>query len=376
MPSRDHALISPSGLARVLACTPSAREEEKYKGEDGSTAYSDEGTFDHALTEKKFRQMLGLPYVELEPSIWDTSEAELVTDVAVSYVNDVYEKNKKIDWKTEVFIEQKVDLTKYIPDSWGSADVIIIREGKLIVCDYKFGNLFVSSDSPQLRAYALGAYEFLKDKYHIRTVEMHIVQPKLNNFHVTRTTIKKLQKWAKTTLTPLTLVAFNGEGEFKPSLETCRYCKARFHCKARLEANLKLVDETKPVNSLTFEEIEKILPRVADIKKWAEEILDYATSLSLDKGRKWEGFKLIEGRSNRKFSNESEVVKIATANGFTDIYKKSLLSVNDMEKLMGKKLFYQLLNHLVEKPAGKPTLVVDTDPRPAISNKQDFKETK
>lgn len=375
MPPRDHALISASGLSRTLVCTPSAREEEKYIGEDSSTPYSDAGTFCHALCEKKLRQQLGLGYCELEPSLWDTSENQLLTDVAVTYVNDVYDKVKRKDKDTKIFIEQKVDLTKFIPDSWGTSDVIIVRNGKLIVCDYKFGNLFVSSDSYQLRAYALGAYEFLKDKYQIRTVEMHIVQPKLNNFHVTRTTIKKLLKWAKTVLTPLSLVAYNGGGEYKPSLETCRYCKARFHCKARLEANISLVDEHKPTNTLTDSEIEALLPRIADIKKWCEELLDYATKRSLD-GKSWSGFKLVEGRSNRKFKDEAEVVRIAYANGIKDIYKQTLLSVNDLEKYVGKTKFLELFNHLVDKPNGKPTLVVDTDPRPTITNISDFKENK
>lgn len=375
MPPLEHALISPSGLSRTLVCTPSAREEEKYIGEDFSTPYSDEGTYCHASNVVKLSKLLGLGYVELEPSIWDTSENELLTDVAVSYVNDVYEKAKRKDKDTKIFIEQKLDLTKYIPDSFGTADIIIVTKGKLIVCDYKFGNIFVSSDSYQLRAYALGAYEFFKDKYQFRTVEMHIVQPKLNNFHVTRTTINKLLKWAKSELTPLSLLAYNGLGEFKPSLETCRYCKARVHCKARLEANISLVDEEKPSNSLTDKEIEALLPRISDIKKWCEEVLEYATRRSLD-GKVYSGFKLVEGRSNRKFKDENEVVRIANANGITDIYKKSLLSVNEFEKYVGKAKFQELFAHLVDKPSGKPTLVVETDPRPTITNISDFKEKK
>ena len=228
-----------------------------------------------------------------------------------------------------------------------------------------------------MKLYSLGALELFESLYDIDEVSMTIYQPRRENVSTWTIGIEDLKIWANEVLKPKAEIAFAGEGDFIPG-EWCKFCKASVKCRARAEANLKLATEEFALPPmLTDEEIEEILASLDDISKWANELMAYATETAINSGKQWRGFKIVEGRSVRKYSDEDAVAKAAKAAGYTDIYKQSLITLTEMEKLLGKQQFTELLGGLITKPPGKPTLVPNTDKRQAmdISNvNDDFKE--
>lgn len=238
----------------------------------------------------------------------------------------------------------------------------------LHIIDFKYGLgvLVDAEENPQMMLYALGALRLFDALYDIDTISMSIFQPRRENVSTWTITVAELEEWAEQTLRPKAELAFKGEGEFNPG-PWCTFCKAAVKCRARAEEKLALAryEFAKPP-LLTDEEMEDILSRLDDLTKWANEIAAYAQDAAINHGKQWNGFKLVEGRSIRKYSDESAVVAAATAAGYRDIYKKSLIPITEMEKLMGKKTFAEILGGLVIKPQGKPTLVPASDKRPAI----------
>ena len=205
----------------------------------------------------------------------------------------------------------------------------------------------------------------LLKEYDIKKVKLTIFQPRRENVSVWETTVAQLKKWAEKKLRPRAEMAYKGTGNYQPGSH-CQFCKAATKCRARAEEKLKLAqEEFKMPPLLSDAEIESMLAKIPDIKKWIEEIWEYATEQAL-KGKQWNGFKVVEGKSNRKYSDETKVVDACTKAGYKDIYKKTLISITEMEKLMGKKEFAQVLGSLVVKPQGRPTLVEESDKRPAI----------
>ncbi len=211
----------------------------------------------------------------------------------------------------------------------------------------------------------MGALREFGEKYQIKKIKMTIFQPRRENVSTWEITAAKLRRWAEKDLKPRAVKAYNGEGEYCPG-EWCLFCKAAVKCRARAEEKLKIAQsEFKLPPLLTDAEIEAVLAKLPDIKKWAEEIQEYALQAALG-GKQWQGFKLVEGRSNRRYADEEAVVKAAKAAGYHDIYKQTLIPITEMERLMGKKEFATVLGGLIVKPQGKPTLVEDTDKREAI----------
>ena len=375
MPPNNHAVLSASSSHRWLNCNPSARLELEF--EDRTTSAASEGTAAHALCEHKLKRRLKLRS-ERPVSVWDSDEMEACTDDYADFVMENVVRERRRDKDTQVLIEQKLDFSCFVPDGFGTGDCIIVSKGRLHIIDFKYGQgvLVEAEDNPQMKLYALGALGLFEEKYQIKKVKMTIFQPRRENVSTWEITVNRLKKWAEKELKPKAEKAFKGEGQYCPG-EWCLFCKAAIKCRARAEDKLKLAQsEFKLPPLLTDAEIEGVLIKLPDIKKWAEEIQAYALAQALG-GKEWAGFKLVEGRSNRKYSNEQEVAKAAERAGYYDIYTKSLISIGEMERLMGKKEFNEILGGLVVKPQGKPTLVPDTDKRPAliVSNaKNDFNE--
>ena len=375
MPPNNHAVLSASSSHRWLNCNPSARLELEF--EDRTTSAASEGTAAHALCEHKLKRRLKLRS-ERPVSVWDSDEMEACTDDYADFVMENVVRERRRDKDTQVLIEQKLDFSCFVPDGFGTGDCIIVSKGRLHIIDFKYGQgvLVEAEDNPQMKLYALGALGLFEEKYQIKKVKMTIFQPRRENVSTWEITVNRLKKWAEKELKPKAEKAFKGEGQYCPG-EWCLFCKAAIKCRARAEDKLKLAQsEFKLPPLLTDAEIEDVLIKLPDIKKWAEEIQAYALAQALG-GKEWAGFKLVEGRSNRKYSNEQEVAKAAERAGYYDIYTKSLISIGEMERLMGKKEFNEILGGLVVKPQGKPTLVPDTDKRPAliVSNaKNDFNE--
>lgn len=373
----NHAILSASAAHRWLNCNPSARLELEF--EDRETSAASEGTAAHALCEHKLKRKLKLRS-ERPVSEYDNDEMEQYTDDYVDFVMGQVVRERRRDAETQVLIEQRLDFSCYVPDGFGTGDCVIVSKGRLHIIDFKYGQgvLVEAEENPQMKLYALGALREFGEKYQIKKVKMTIFQPRRENVSTWEITVARLKRWAEKDLRPKAERAFKGEGEYCPG-EWCLFCKAAIKCRARAEEKLRLAQsEFKLPPLLTDAEIEDVLAKLPDIKKWAEEIQEYALQAALA-GKQWRGFKLVEGRSVRKYADEDAVIKAAQSAGYTDIFKKTLLTITEMERLMGKQEFAKILGGLVVNPAGKPTLVADTDKREAISvsdPKNEFNEIK
>jgi hypothetical protein len=232
-------------------------------------------------------------------------------------------------------------------------------------------------DNPQMKLYALGALEIYDSLYDIEEVSMTIFQPRRENVSTWTIRVEDLKAWAEKELKPKAKKAYDGEGEYLPG-EWCTFCRAAVKCRARAEEKLKLAQsEFKLPPLLTDSEIEEVLSKLSDLTKWANEIIAYATDAAVNHGKEWHGFKVVEGRSVRKYKDEDAVAEVAKANGYKDIFRQSLITLTEMERLMGKSKFEKILGDLIYKPPGKPTLVPLSDKRPAmnVSNaKNEFNE--
>ena len=376
MPPEKHAKLGPSGAHRWLNCTPSANQELEFA--DRSTEAAAEGTAAHALAEHKLRKALKMRSTR-PVSQYDCDEMEGYTDDYAQFIMESLEEAKQLCADPLVLIEQRLDLTCYVPDSFGTGDCLIVADHLLHVIDFKYGQgvLVEAEENPQMMLYALGALRLFDGLYDIDTVAMTVYQPRRDNVSTWTTTVEELLAWAEDTLKPKAQMAFNGEGEFTPG-PWCTFCKAAVKCRARAEAKLQLAkyEFAKPP-LLTDEEIEEILGKLDDLTKWASEIVAYAQDAAINHGKQWNGFKLVESKTNRKYSDEAAVIDAAKAAGYHDIFRKTLIPITEMEKLMGKKSFASILGSLVVKPQGKPTLVPASDKRPAITTtgaNDDFNE--
>ena len=234
-----------------------------------------------------------------------------------------------------------------------------------------------AEENVQLMIYGLGVLDMADMLFDIETVELTIEQPRLEHFSTWEISAEELRTWGREVLEPRAKMALSGEGEFKAG-DHCRFCKARFQCRARAEEFLKLAQmEFKEPDLLTDEEMAEVLSKADDLKKWAEEVYAYAQNEAVVHHKEWPGFKLVMGRSNRKYTDEEEVAEAAKKAGYTDIFKSSLIGITEMERLMGKKKFKEILGAYVYKPDGKVTLVPDSDKRKAVNvstAEADFKQ--
>ncbi|WP_139903985.1 DUF2800 domain-containing protein [Clostridium thermarum] len=372
----DHAVLSASGSHRWLNCLPSARLELEFA--DNESGAAAEGTAAHALCEHKLKKALRLRS-KRPISDYHTDEMEEHSDAYVEFVMEQLELAKQSCKDPLLLIEQRLDFSCYVPQGFGTGDCIIIADKKLHIIDFKYGMgvLVDAVENPQMKLYALGALEIYDSLYDIEEVSMTIFQPRRENISTWTISVKELKDWAENDLRAKAKKAYNGEGEYIPG-EWCTFCKAAVKCRARAEEKLKLAQsEFKLPPLLTDSEIEEVLSKLSDLTKWANEIIAYATDAAVNHGKEWHGFKVVEGRSVRKYKDEDAVAKVAKANGYKDIYRQSLITLTEMEKLMGKTKFEEILGSLIYKPPGKPTLVPLSDKRPAmnVSNaKNEFNE--
>ena len=362
----NHAILSASSSHRWLHCLPSARLELEFDNTSGTAA--EEGSAAHALSEHKLKKALHIRS-KRPISEYDSDEMEECTDAYVDFVMEQVELAKQICNDPIVLIEQRLDFSCYVPDGFGTGDCLIISDDRLHIVDFKYGMgvLVDAVDNPQMKLYALGALEIYDSLYDINEVSMTIFQPRRENVSTWTMPIDELKVWAEEELKPKAVKAYNGEGEYIPG-EWCTFCRAAARCRARAEEKLRLAQtEFKMPPLLTDNEIEEILFILPDLTKWANEITAYATDAAVNHGKEWNGFKVVEGRSVRKYKDENAIADKAVASGFKDIYRKSLIPMTEMQKLMGKTKFEEILGDLIYKPPGKPTLVPNSDKRPAMN---------
>ena len=374
MAVRKHAVLSASSSHRWLSCTPSARLEQEF--EDRETEAAAEGTAAHALCEHKLRRALKMQS-RRPVSQYDSEEMEAYTD---GYVQFVLETLAEVKWHCSdpiISIEQRLDFSCYVPEGFGTGDCVIIADHTLHIIDFKYGQgvLVEAENNPQMMLYALGALRAYDALYDVGEVAMTIYQPRRENISTWTISVDALKAWAKEVLTPRAKLAFEGKGDYRPGA-WCVFCKAAVKCRARAEEKLALAQyEFAQPPILSDAEIEDILGRLDDLTRWAEEIRAYAQDAAVNHGKQWRGYKVVEGRSIRKYTDEAAVIDAASAAGYHDIFRRTLLPITEMEKLMGRQDFAKILGGLVVKPTGKPTLVPISDKRPPISSAQnDFHE--
>lgn len=374
MPPKAHAILSASSSHRWLNCPPSARLCETY--EDKGSDYAAEGTDAHSLCEYKLRMALGMEATDpTEHLTWFNEEMEDCANGYASYILELLEAAKETCSDPVVLIEQRVDFSRWVEEGFGTSDAIIIADGTLRVIDYKHGlGVLVEADNnPQMMCYALGALELFDAIYDIDTVAMTVYQPRRQNVSTFAMSKDDLYRWAEEVLKPTAELAFAGDGNFLCG-EWCGFCKAKHECRARAEANLLLAQyDFKLPPLLEDSEIEVILSRADQLVSWVNDIKEYALQQAIS-GKDWTGFKLVEGRSNRRYTDEAAVTQAVTNAGY-DPYERKLLGITAMQKLLGKSRFEELLSAYIEKPQGKPTLVPESDKRPVMNNaKTDFME--
>lgn len=361
----QHALLSASGAHRWLACPPSATLEAGLP--DSSSAAAEQGTAAHALAEWKLRRALHDAPTTKPVSHWHDAEMDTLTDDYVAFILERLRDVRQTCADPQVLIEQRLDFSHVVPGGFGTGDCVIIAELVLNIIDLKYGQgvMVEAEHNPQLMLYALGALEPFGSLYDITEVAVTIFQPRRSNISTWTISVAELQAWAEQVVKPRAALAARGDGEFAPG-EWCRFCKLAPTCRTRAEANLALAQhEFAPPAKLTDAESAQVLAQLPDLKSWAADVEAHALSLSVNQGKTWPGFKLVEGRSVRKYSDESAVAQAAKAAG-VDVWDRKLKTITALEKQLGKKRFTTLLGDLVVKPAGKPTLVPESDKRPAL----------
>ena len=369
-----HSLLSASSSHRWLNCPPSARLCESY--EDKGSDYAAEGTDAHSLCEFKLKTVLGMDVQDPTENLsYYSEEMEDCAKDYAAYVLELVEAAKKNSSDPVILIEQRLDYSRFVESGFGTGDCVIVADGTLTIVDYKHGRgiLVEADNNPQMMLYALGALEIFDGIYDIETVCMTIYQPRRSSVSTFTLSKEDLYQWAEDTLTPAAELAYAGNGNYQCG-EWCQFCKAKHDCRERAEYNLELAKfDFRLPPLLTDENVEEILGRIDGLVSWANDIKEYALQAAVG-GKEWHGWKLVEGRSNRRYTDETVVAEVVTAAGF-DPYERKVMGVTAMTSLLGKKRFEEVLGGYIEKPQGKPTLVPESDKRPAINTaKQDFNE--
>jgi Protein of unknown function (DUF2800). len=373
MSPNSHAILSPSKSERWLNCPPSAQLETQFG--DQETEAAKQGTAAHALAEHKVLKALKRQTVR-PVSPYDDDEMEACTDAYRDFIMEEIATLESEGIIPSIFTEVPLDLTHYIPDGTGQSDCVIVSDKCLHIIDLKYGQgvLVDAENNTQLMIYALGSVLRFINIYDFSTVKMTIFQPRRDNYSSWTIPLDELLDWSESVLKPIAKIAFVGQGSFQAG-PWCMFCKAADRCRCRAEAQLALAQyEFREPPLLNDNEIVDVLGRVASLVKWANDVKEYALDSAVNHGKTWPGYKLVESRSMRHYTDEEEVEKAANAAGYKDIYRKTLLTVTEMEKLMSKKIFNQVLGNLVYKPPGKPALVPESDKRTAMDAKTTAKE--
>jgi hypothetical protein len=377
-----HAKLSASGSEKWMTCTPSARMEEAFP--DEGSEFAREGTFAHAVFEQELLTYF-LRTIEPLPNELMHFDSPALRDYvreSVDYCITRIEAARERCKDPVFYVERRLDFSRWVPKGFGTGDFVIITDDLVEVLDLKYGKgIYVDAkNNSQMRLYGLGAYNELSDLYDIQKVRMTVLQPRLGNYSSEELPIADLLKWADDAVVPAAKLAWDGEGTFVPGPHcTSSFCKARYTCPARAEGALAVArqefgsieDAQPPIpESLTVERVAELLPKADLVIDWFTDLKAYALKQA-EKGTTVPGYKLVEGRSNRKYSDQEAVAKALRDAEVPDeiAYERSLRGITAMTDALGKKKFADVLGELITKPEGKPTLVPEGDKRPALTSR-------
>lgn len=376
-----HALLGASKAAQWINCPPSARLQESVP--ENPSEYAEEGTVAHALAEIKLRgrilpcdskqrKILAVEYEKIKGNPLYDQEMEQAVQEYVELVEIRYLTAKGRSSDAVVLLEEHLDYSDWVPEGFGTGDVVLIADGVLEVIDLKYGKgVPVSAyNNPQPRLYGLGAWAGYNYLYSIDEVYMTIIQPRLDSISTDIMSISDLLEWAESVVKPAAVLAFAGEGDYCAG-DHCRWCKVKGNCRARADENMKaLAYEFKDPALMDLEEIGSILFITEQLKVWAKDVEDYGYDQAL-KGNPIPQWKLVEGRSNRSIPDKDAAIKTLKATGLEQekyLKPQELLGIGELEKRLGKKEFGALLGPLIMKPLGKPVLVPESDPRGELNS--------
>ena len=375
-----HARLNPSSAERWIHCPGSVALSEQCPS-PGSSKYADEGTKAHSIAEAKLRQIIGeISLRELEKIIKKhkpDGEMEEATDF---YRDQVVEILAAAGKDAELMVEQRFSLNRWAPESFGTSDAVVIGNGKIEVIDLKYGKgVKVSAKgNPQLRMYGAGAANLFEGMYDFDTVRMTIIQPRLDHVSTEELPLSELMDWMKDVVKPAAREAYDGTGEIDAG-DWCRWCPAKALCRKRAEKNLELAKmEFRSPDLLSPDEIGDVLRQAEDLSKWTSDVQAYALEQALA-GEHFDGWKLVEGRSNRTITDQIKAAELLKAAGFDEaiLFKHELYGITQLEKNCGKKKLTEVIGELIEKPQGKPVLVPESDKREELNSadaaKADFK---
>lgn len=383
--SRDHAFLSASGASRWVNCPPSARMEEGFAEADKST-YAEEGTLAHEFADLELRiksfvgsnsikRDLEKQKAELRKHKLYAPEMEEYVRVYVDYVLEQWIITKKVTPDAVLKIEERADFSHIVPEGFGTSDANIIADETLEIIDLKYGKgvKVNASNNVQLRLYALGVLRSYLLMYGISMVKMTIVQPRLDHIDTEFIKVSDLMDWAETVVKPAAELADKGEGECKAG-DWCRWCKAKPRCRAIAEYNLSLAkSDFQNPNLLSDEEVLQAYEQSGLLSDWVTSISKYLLETALE-GKSWPGYKLVEGRSNRRWKDEEKALELLLQNGQKreNITNTKLKGIGEIEKLVGKNILGVM--GLTIKPQGAPTFVPESDKRPAMGIEQAKKD--
>lgn len=378
MSEKAHAILSASGSKWWITCTPSAKLELDF--EEEKSVYAEEGTLTHEIGELMLslhsklitKQAYTRKINKLRTNSSYSKEMEdyvkVYADYCIEKINEAYARSKD----AVILLEQRLDFSNYVSEGFGTGDLVIISDSILEIVDLKYGKGVAvdTTVNTQMMLYALGALNQFECLYDIGKLRMTIVQPRLDSISTDEISVEILTEWTESYFKPRAEMAISGEGQFCAG-ENCRFCRARYTCRARAEENLKITRfDFKAPTLLTDKEISDILSAVDDMQKWVSDIYNYALEQAENHNKKWQGYKLVEGRSSCKYKDENLVAETLVDAGIDEdkLYNKSLLTITAMEKTLCKKQFTELLGELIIKTMVKLTLVSEMDKKPELNS--------
>lgn len=372
-----HALLSASSAHRWMNCPPSARLTEAIS--DTTSPYAAEGTLAHRISELKLSEYL-FSHGCYEADWAAIRDHELYYDgmldevaIYTNYVIEQFNEAVKTTGDPLIFLETKLDFSAYVPYGYGTGDCIIIGDGQMEIIDLKFGKgVEVSAvDNPQLMLYALGAYELFGFIYDIQTIKTTIAQVRLDHISSSVISTDMLLDWAENKVKPIAALAFEGKGEQNPG-DWCKFCKIKADCQARADRNLAFIEANKG-KRITVKRLADVLSQADEIISWISDIKEHGLNKALE-GTEIPGFKLVEGRSNRQITDDvalAEILQDAISEPEKIWKPRTLETITALEKMFGKNRFAELAKPYLVKPPGKPTLVPNSDKRPALNSPED-----